>query len=709
ATGYGVRFDDQRVGFEHAAFFGVHVSKNGDPVLDAARIDVSYALRDIFPGGEHRYGFAALSVQRPVLTIVRHADGSYTFAQQRGTGPSPPAPTRRVAAPLFFTARVRDGVIRLVDRAPRQPDLAVQTIEGVAIDASVKSDARTTVRADGVLVGRRMQGGALERFPLTIRTRIDVPRGLAVTRMRAAILPVRGILGYLIHARVVRFDGGVLRAVAASYDGIGTPGEPFNFRLGATFALRDGRLAVSSLERPLRDLGASFVFADGTLATRDLRGSIAETALHGGGALYDLFGTPQFRFALAADPDLARFKTLFAFSRREPLTGGAHVETLLTSKLDDPLIRSAFSIPHAAYERYPIRSLDGVVDYMASAVVIHGARARYGSARLAIGGRILIGERNDDLGFAVAAHGRGAELPYADAVAPDARVTLTALLHEPPGQGFNARGAVIAAGATRGAGTFAVDQYGVGEFGPFAFARGDGSSLAGGFELQRPISSSAGWIRVRGYRIAGLPRALPLPGVQIPEFPPLAGVFDGDVAAGGTPDAFGLSGNVRARDLQVAGMPLGSGSVRVGGSFADVRLADLIVDGPLGRFTGGGGYAHGTFALDGTYDGSLAALAPLTHDPTAAGGVHGRLSTTIADGRIVVQSTGAALHDASIRGVVLDRVAGTMLVDGPALRIIAADGTLAGSHAVAGDVGGPFLVSGAAIPAVALRRTGLPL
>ncbi len=56
ATGYEVRFGDQKIGTGHAAFFDVHVVKNGDPVLDATRVDVEYALRDIFPGGEHRFG-----------------------------------------------------------------------------------------------------------------------------------------------------------------------------------------------------------------------------------------------------------------------------------------------------------------------------------------------------------------------------------------------------------------------------------------------------------------------------------------------------------------------------------------------------------------------------------------------------------------------------------------------------------------------------
>ena len=58
ATGYSVRFGDSQIGWSHATLRDVHVTKNGDPVLDADRVDVDYALRDIFPGGQHRFGFA---------------------------------------------------------------------------------------------------------------------------------------------------------------------------------------------------------------------------------------------------------------------------------------------------------------------------------------------------------------------------------------------------------------------------------------------------------------------------------------------------------------------------------------------------------------------------------------------------------------------------------------------------------------------------
>ena len=710
ATGYQVRIGSQALGTHHAVLFDVHVVKNGDPVLDAQRVDVEYALRDIFPGGQHRFGFASIAIQKPVLTITRHADGSLTFNRTGGTSGAPPTATRKAAAPYYFTVRVRDGVIRLVDVAPLQPDLANQTIENVSIDASVKSDARTTARVDGVLLGRRAPGGPVARYRLAERTVIDVQRGIALNRITARQLPLRGALGYLIHASSVRFDDGVLDDVDAQYFALAPKaGMEFAYRLGGHADLHGGRIAVGALAREVRDLDARLVITDDMLASKGIDATLAGIPVHGRGAIYDLFGTPSMRIALVANGDVRRLRTLFAFSAAMPLSGGARMQTLLESSLSQPLIHIWLGSARVAYDKYPIDGLSGYVDYYDNAVTIDALRGRYGVADLLVGGRAVFGDKGNDFAFALNARGPGASIPYADVLAPDAGVVATALLEAPPNGPFRARGTIAANGATTGSGTFAVDPHGVGEFGPFEFGRADGSSLAGGFELQRPISQSAGWVHARGFRLAQVTNAAALPGATLPGLPPLSGTIDGDLAGGGTPDSFGLAGVIRGRDLRVANFAIGNGSVRLDGTLNDVRLADIAVDGPLGRFTGDGAYADGLFALDGRYDGALQRLAQFTSDPSARGEIHGAVRATLAQNHIVVQTTGADIAGGRVRGVAVDGLAGTIAIDGTALRVVAVDGSIGGGRAVAADMGGSFLVSAPALPVAALRGTGLPL
>ncbi len=710
ATGYQVSIGSQSLGTHHAALFDVHVVKNGDPVLDAQRVDVEYALRDIFPGGQHRFGFASIAILKPVLTITRHADGTMTFNRTGGTPGTPPSPTRKAASPYYFTARVRDGVIRLIDLAPLQADLANQTIENVSIDASVKSDARTTAKLDGVLLGRRAPGAPLERYPLAERTVIDVQRGIALNTVTAARLPLRGALGFLVHSKAVRFDDGVLESVDARYYAL-APQEnsEFAYRIGGSAHLRGGRIAVGALAHAVRDLDAPLIVTDDMLAAPAIGGTLNGIPVHGRGAIYDLFEAPEFRLAFAGNADLHDLRSLFAFSAKMPVYGAAHLETLLSSKLAKPLIHSRVSGLHLGYDRYPVDALDGTVDYFDNALTIAGAQARYGSANVAIGGRILLSDAGDDVWIALNARGRGSTLPYAAVFAPDADIVATVLLTQPPGDAFSARGTIGALGATTGAGTFAVDTHGVGEFGPLQFARADGTSLAGGFELQRPISQSAGWLHARNFRLAEVRDRATLPGAAIAGLPPLSGVIDGDLAGGGTPDAFGVAGTLTGRDLRYGAYALGSGSVRLGGSLREVRLAEIRLDGPLGRFSGDGAYDGGTFALEGRYDGTLEQLRPLTTDASARGGVHGPVRATLAQNRIVVQTTGAELPGGEVRGVAIDRIAGTLAVDGSVVRIIAADGSIGGGRVVAADAGGPFLLSAPGVPIAALRGAGIPL
>lgn len=709
ATGYSVRIGSETLGTHHGVLFDVHVVKNGDPVLDAQRVDVDYALRDIFPGGQHRFGFAAISILKPVLTITRHADGTLTFNRAGGTSGAAPPTTRQAAAPYYFTARVRDGVIRLIDDAPLQKDLAYQSIENVSIDASVKSDARTTARLDGVLLGRRASGAAIAHYPLSVRTLIDVQRGIGLNTITARELPLRGVLGFLVHSKAVRFDDGELTGVDVLVYALAPKGGDLTYRLGGRADLRAGRLAVSALAREIRDVRGSFVISDDMFSTEAVDATLGGIPIRGRGAIYDLFGTPSARLGFVADGDLHALRGLFGFTAKLPLRGGAHFESLLESTLSQPLIHTAFSVPHLHYDRFPIDALDGIVDYRDSAVVVSGLEGRFGSVRLALGGRVLVNDAGDDVQLALGASGAGAALPYTDLLAPDSTVRAVALFSEPPGDAFRVRGTIGTIGPTRGAGTFAVDPLGVGEFGPFRFSRADGSLLAGGFELERPISQSAGWLYTRGFRLADVRKAASLPGVQIPMLPRIAGVVDGDLAAGGTPSSFGVGGTIRGRDLRVEGYALGTGSVRLGGTFSDVRLADIRVDGPLGRFGGQGAFSNGLFALDGRYDGSLQDLEPFTSDASARGEVHGPVRATIAQNRIVVQTTGADLAGGYVRGVAIDRVSGTLVVENKAVRIMAAEGSIGGARAVAADTGGAFLVSAPALPVSALRGTGVPI
>ena len=138
-------------------------------------------------------------------------------------------------------------------------------------------------------------------------------------------------------------------------------------------------------------------------------------------------------------------------------------------------------------------------------------------------------------------------------------------------------------------------------------------------------------------------------------------------------------------------------------------MHDIHMDGPRGRFRGDGAVTQGVFAVRGTYDGSLPELQAFTGDIGARGGVHAPMAALVDARGITVQTSGAALAGGSIHGVALGSAAGTMSIDGPAIRIITGLATLDGAHAVAAARDGETAISMVGVPAAAFAGSGLPL
>jgi len=709
ALGYDVRFGDMSLGWSHATLSDVHVRKNGDPVFDAARVDVDYALRDIFPGGKHRYGFAGIAVDHPTLTLVRHADGSYNV-NRGGSSSSPPAPTQAAAEPLLFSARVRDGTLRIIDEAPLESDLAEQSIANVSIDASVQSNARTVARADGVLIGRRTQAAPIQRWPLSVRSVIDYNRGFAMHRFRAPQLPLRGLLNFLVHAKIARFDDGVMRNVDVRAYALNIfAGTPFAYAVGGGGTLEGAQITLGPLAKPVRDLHGKVDLFDDGVTCSDLRGTVAGIPLQIRGGMYD-FADVHFQLGISADPQLAQLRTLFTFLRDQPVRGPMHIETLVTATTAQPLIRTVIASPRVYYDTIPLDRAGGTVDYEAGVVSFAGFHTGFGALQSTLAGQVNVNLPIAELESAVHVEGPASSLPYAQAIAAGETIRGDAIIGGNGVHGFRARGTIDADGAHgSGEGFLAVDEHGSGEFGPFLFTRDDGSLLAGAFRLERPISSSAGWAVAERYRFAVPEHNAVLPGVKMVGFPPIGGIVDAQLVAGGPPSGFAVAGHVRMRDAHFEHYPLGDLAADLGGTFDDMRLRGITLDGPRGKFRGDGAVARGVFGVRGTYDGSLPDLRPFTGDIGGRGNVHAPVAALVDDRGVTVQTSGAVLTGGSIHGVALGAASGTMQIAGTSVRIITGSATLDGAHAVASARDGETAISMVGVPAAAFAGSGLPL
>ena len=705
ATGTTVRFRDVHIASSHAAFTGLHVTRDGDPLLDVDRLGVDFRLRDLWFGGKRRFGLVAVVADRPVFTLVRHRDGSYNLPGGGGG-----SGTQGPAAPLRLDAHVRDGEVRLIDDDPLVPDLAMQSIVGIGVDATIDSGARSTVRAVAALRARQTQAAPLASYPIAVRSTVDVLRSYSLTRARADRIPLRGVLDFLIHAPVARFDDGVVDHVNIIAYALGFgPHVPFALQLGGGADLRGARIHVQALDRPIDDVGGHIdLFGDG-VTTRGLTGSTAGVPLRVRGGIYD-FARLQFRLAVAGDAELDRLKALFAFLNTQPVRGAIHLETLITGSVSDPLIRTALSGERIDYGTIPLDRLHGVVDYEHGAVTFTGVHAGFGPLRATTSGNVDVSRPNAAIEAFVDATGPAARIPYAQAIAPDATVDGRGVVIGTGSGGYRVGGDVVAAGrVSAGSGFVFVDEHGRGEFGPFRFDHRDGTSLAGAFRLDRPAGAAAAWLDARAYRLAIPTAVAALPGVVIPPFPRVGGVVDAAVVAGGAPSDFVVAGHVRTRDAAFESYALGDAQLDLAGTLRDLRLQNVQVDGPIGHFRGDGAAAGGLFALAGRYDGSLEALAPFTGGIDAHGPVHAPVLAVVDAHGITVQTADAALAGATIRGVPIDHAAGTLRVDARGVAIEAAAAEVLGARAVAATSGDRLAISVVGLPAAAIAPVGVPL
>jgi hypothetical protein len=334
------------------------------------------------------------------------------------------------------------------------------------------------------------------------------------------------------------------------------------------------------------------------------------------------------------------------------------------------------------------------------------------SVKLALGGRVLINDAGDDVQLALGASGAGASLPYTDLLAPDSNVRAVALFTQPPGDAFRVRGTIATVGPTRGAGTFAVDPARRRRVRPVPLL------ALGRLAAGRRIRARAADLSERGLALYAR-----LPAGRRAQGGVAAGRADPDAAAdlraSSTPTSppperlprSAWAARSGAATCASKGYALGTGSVRLGGTFSDVRLADIRVDGPLGRFGGRGRVLERALRARRKLRRDAARPRRVHHRPERAGrGPRPGARDHRRQNRIVVQTTGADFSGAARpRRRDRSRQRHARGREQNAVRIIAAEGSIGGARAVAADTGGPFLVSAPALPVAALRGTGVPI
>ena len=648
------------------------VERDGSSLLDADTITVDYTLRDLLPGGKRRYGLRAIDVVHPVLTVRRRGDGTLNITNppQVNVGGNPkPAAAAAPGTPFQLRVRVTDGVAMLLDPYRFHAIARSQRVDGIEVDAQIDTAARTRYRVSGAY---RV---ASRPYPIVATGTLDTPRAYALHVVRAQALPLSPIVDYFIDSDVATMRAGTARAIAVGCTRWAWARLSFARRRERhRRRLRAGGTAPAAA-RPARTRGPLRRRRCPAADRRQPRRSApayCRRALRLVGA-----ATVDRRANARPARAFARCHHIFGRVAGHRRDDGGRADREPRHRPGHPGALRHRSTVVRRYRRRRGGRHGWVLPAVAQRRTVH---AHYGAVAARAYGAIDLGRTTQTTVVALAG-GPAASLPYAAQLVPRSRIAATAILTGTNAR-FGAQGFVEASGPDRLTAPFTLDQYGRGAFGPLALVQQSGGSALGTFYLARDRSESAFWVDARRLAIAAPAHRPSFEHLHLPALPALAGNISATVGGAGPPSAFALVGRVHVRDLQFGPVRIAEATADLGGSPSDLRAGTVRATGPWGRFAGSGGSGR---------PGSRSAVA--IRGRSRAPGVHraGRWTrgarSAGRDPRFdrgkVVQTSGGSTAGASVHGIPLDRVAGTLTAGAAGVRILAASAGVAGGGLVA--------------------------
>lgn len=698
ATGYHLRIGSLHAAGGHLILHDVHLSRRSDRVLDVDLVDVGYVLRDLLPGGKRRYGLTGVALQRPRLYVIRRTDGSFNISLPHSqTQPGGPA------VPLIMLARATNGSIDMIDDNNLDPSAHHLQVQNINFWARVDSGALTRYRVDGALA---VEG---HTYPVHAQATIDVDRGYAMQRVRAADIPIRGLGNFLINSGVALIQRGDLRNLDLRVYALNVrPNVPFAYHLAGGARLTGIGVKLDVLTQTVEDLHGGLLFDDDTIVSPKMTGRIGATPLVLAGGMYD-FSVPKFRLAVLTHEDLRILHRDFNFLRTEPLSGQLAAACMLEGEIGDPLILADATAKQVYYKAIPVRNFRATIAYHRGMVFAGNVRARVGDVQTRVAGRFLVGGKDVDSELALSADAPPGRMPYLDRIAPRARTHVTIT-----GAGLNllldTHAVLNATGPGENvSGTFSLNPQGVGELSAFHVRQAQGG-VDGAFMMDREHGSSALWLNAAGLRIYPAIPAAALEGVELPGFPPITGLFDGQVAGVDVNGHVILIGKGLAMHANFQGVPIARARAEFGGQIDRLALGGIDAYGEFGHFVGRGALRSPGFAFAGNLDGTLQGMQRWTGNLGAFGGVHGPVAVLSDGTNTLVQTPGVGLQNGRIHGVPMQRIEGTFAVKPSGIVVYAAAADVAGGRAVArGNSRDGIALATAGLSASNLRSAGLPV
>lgn len=675
ATGYKIDMRQLRYGSGHAALVGVHISRHGQPVLDADRIDVFYSLRDLLPGSKHRFGLLSVTIDRPDITLIHNQNGTYNISLPPSAAAGPAHRPHPNAVPMAMTVRIRDGRARLIDQYRYYKESRLQRVDHINVDLTLNTVKVTHYVATGDLQDAGPQ-------PFRAVGTIDYVKGYAVHRFRIKQIPIQTIGNYFIDSPAARLLGGVVRGMdARMYAFDVKPNETTAYHIIGAGYMTKGSMTVQGLDSPILKLDGPISIFDGGFAAQRLSATVGHIPIVIAGGIFD-FVHPQFRLGFEGRGDLRYLKEIAHFAKDIPVYGPLRIHALIEGNIENPLLWIGFDGKRFNYQNIPIDNPRGMVALYGNDLVVLPFHGEYSGISLHVQGTMVLRKAIDST-LVLHAFGSSSRLPYLGALVPEQAINTEALINGSDLK-IRARGYLVSVRHPNDVnGFYNIDQYGVGTFGPMAIRTPAGGTLVTAFSLDRPHGNSAFWASADNIRLLQ-PSPVGLPGVEIPQLPPIdAHIVRVDIAGTGSASNTVIGGSVDMAPALIAGVPFKSIHAQFAGPFASAELSAVRATGPWGTFDGRGSFAPSALIARGNYSGTLQGLRPFIGNFPAQGSIDGPVGIALAQGKIFVQAENAQLRNATIRGIPIQSISGTMSLDRGVLRVYSAQARAAGGNVVA--------------------------
>jgi autotransporter translocation and assembly factor TamB len=657
----------------------------GEPVLSADLVAVSYDLTKVF-GSPHPFGITGVEIDRPTLTYIKHSDGTSNITLPASS--ASPAPSGPLQIPQL-TFALRNGTIGISDDTRVFAHSRRILVKKIGIDANLDPAAISKITlaltlqdADGV-------------FPVTGAGTLDPARGIELTKIVAKSIGLSALMDYALNSPSLHVAGGEIDNIDARIYGLRNHAGQMDRHVAVTADLDHFQPYLGGIVKPLRDGRGALRVYDRGLAIPKVDGSIAGIPVRIAGSIYNL-SNPMLRLGVTGKGDLSKLVTLSDAAKKFPVSGSLAFKLFVEGAATSPMTLVTFSAPHMHYGAFPIDDVGGAIALHGEETAILRTSLAYDGIDVGARGVLILG-KHTDTNIVANVSAPAQRVPYASDLLGAMPVVAFADVGGTDGKLETAGYLGGDTATTHLAGTFAVDGNGIGNIGPITLDGPGNRALYARVALDRPRGGGgAAYVSLSNFHVATGGKEPTLPGLRLGAVPKITGTLDGDIAAALDGKNVVAGGNVHAQHFEALGYPIDD-------VVADANVSTTTTHPANARVTG-----------NVRYRGDLAPLALAAGGKIKATGSVDIPVSIAATGTssLIAQIHGARFTDASVAGIALRSLDGTVGVRGKTIDVYGLQAGIGNGNVVARGSfgnGGTLAVSTSGIDLATLRSAGLPV